>query len=105
MWFDQQERKQFLTSLGWQVSGNISGIRPFGARLVGIRFEGGEQRHRGRVRWAEASRSRRKPDNSWALFNLGASTDVGNVAVLAGSATAGTAGNYWAVTLGLRAPL
>lgn len=109
MWFDQQERKQFLTSLGWQVSGNVSGWRPFG-----------------RVSWEYDSKANQRdvtasvygmggsfsvpaynPDNSWALFNLGVSTDVGKVTVsLYGEATAGkSSGDNWAVTLGVRAPL
>ncbi len=48
-----------------------------------------------------------KPDNSYALFNLGASTEFGGVTgFVAGSATAGrTDGNYWAVTVGVRMPL
>ena len=45
-----------------------------------------------------------KPDNSYALFNLGASTEFGGVTgFIAGSATARRGdGNYWAITVGLR---
>ena len=48
-----------------------------------------------------------KPDNSYALFNLGASTEFGGVTgFLTGSGTAGRGdGNYWGVTVGLRLPL
>ena len=48
-----------------------------------------------------------KPDNSYALFSLGASTEIGKVTgFIAGSATASRAdANYWAVTVGLRLPL
>ena len=48
-----------------------------------------------------------KPDNSYALFNAGASADLGGVTgYVTGSGTAGRGdGNYWAVTVGLRLPI
>ena len=48
-----------------------------------------------------------KPDNSWGLFNLGASTEFGKVTgYVTGSATAGKGdGDYYAITVGLRVPL
>jgi len=109
MWFNQQERKQFLTSLGWQVSGNVNGIRPFGRVSWEYDSKADERSVTASVVGMGGSFSlpAYKPDNSWALFNFGASTDVGKVAVsLYGTATAGkSSGDYWAVTLGIRAPL
>ena len=48
-----------------------------------------------------------KPDNNYALFNLGVSTDFGRITgYLSGSVTAGRSdGNYYAITVGIRAPL
>jgi hypothetical protein len=48
-----------------------------------------------------------KPDNSYALFNVGAAADFGGVTgYVSGSGTAARGdGNYWAVTVGLRMPL
>ena len=48
-----------------------------------------------------------KPDNSYALFNVGAAADFGGVTgYISGSGTAARGdGNYWAVTVGLRMPL
>jgi outer membrane lipase/esterase len=107
--YDRQERKYLLWSLGWQVTGNFGAIRPYA-----------------RATWEYDSKDQdrsvcassvtlgghyclptSKPDNSYALFNLGASTDFGGITgFIAGSATAGrTDGNYWAITIGLRAPL
>ena len=109
MAFDQQERKQFLTSLGWQVSGNVNGIRPFGRVSWEYDSKADERSVSASVVGMGGSFSlpAYQPDNSWALFNFGASTDVGKVAVyLYGTASAGKSdGDYWAVTLGLRAPL
>lgn len=109
MGFDQQERKQFLTSLGWQVSGNVAGFRPFGRVSWEYDSKADERNVTAGVYGMGGSFTlpAYKPDNSWALFNLGASTDVGKVAVsLYGTASAGKSdGDYWAVTLGVRAPL
>ena len=48
-----------------------------------------------------------KPDNSYALFNVGASADFGGVTgFITGSGTAARGdGNYYAITVGIRAPL
>jgi outer membrane lipase/esterase len=109
MGFDQQERKQLLTSLGWQVSGNVNGIRPFGRVSWEYDSKADERSVSAGVVGMGGSFSlpAYKPDNSWALFNFGASTDVGKIAVsLYGAASAGKSdGDYWAVTLGIRAPL
>ena len=109
MGFDQQERKQFLTSLGWQVSGNVNGWRPFGRASWEYDSKADERSVTASVSGMGGSFTMPayNPDNSWALFNLGVSTDVGNVAVsLYGAATAGkSSGDSWAVTLGVRAPL
>jgi outer membrane lipase/esterase len=107
--YDRQDRKYLLWSLGWQVTGTFGAIRPYA-----------------RATWEYDSKDQdrsvcassvtlgghyclptSKPDNSYALFNLGASTELGGITgFIAGSATAGrTDGNYWAITIGLRAPL
>jgi hypothetical protein len=48
-----------------------------------------------------------KPDNSYALFNVGAAADLGGVTgYISGSGTAARSdGNYWAITVGLRLPI
>jgi outer membrane lipase/esterase len=109
MLFNQQQRDSFITSLGWQASGQLGAIRPFGRvsweyegqadnRLVtaGVSGMGGS-----------FSMPAYKPDNNWALFNLGAATDFGKVTgYLTATATAGKSdGDYWAVTLGVKVPL
>ena len=107
--YDRQERKQLLWSLGWQVAGNIGSIRPY-ARATW------ELDSKDQDRSVSASSVNlggyysipvSKPDNSYALFSLGASTEFGGVTgFVAGSATAGRSdSNYWAVTVGLRMPL
>jgi outer membrane lipase/esterase len=109
MTFGQQERTSFVTSLGWQVAGQLGAVRPF-AR-ASWEYEGQADNRdvtasvygMGGVFSIPAY----KPDNSWGLFDLGVSTDFGKVTgYLTGSATAGKGdGDYYAVTVGLRVPL
>jgi outer membrane lipase/esterase len=107
--YDRQERKLLLWSLGWQVAGNIGAIRPYARATWEIdskdqdRCVGASSVTLGGYYCVPVA----KPDNSWALFSLGASTELGAVTgFIAGSATAGrTDGNYWAITVGLRTPL
>ena len=107
--YDEQTRKQLLWSLGWQVAGNIGAIRPYARATWEI-----DSKDQDRSIGASSvslgghySLPVAKPDNSYALFSLGASTDFGSVTgFIAGSATASRAdGNYWAITVGLRVPL
>jgi uncharacterized protein YhjY with autotransporter beta-barrel domain len=48
-----------------------------------------------------------KPDNNYAMFNLGTSADFGRITgFVYGTATAARSdSNYWAITVGIRAPL
>jgi len=107
--YDRQTRKQLLWSLGWQVAGNIGAIRPYGRATWEI-----DSKDQDRSIGASSvslggnySVPVAKPDNSYALFSLGASTEFGGVTgFIAGSATASRSdGNYWAITVGLRMPL
>ena len=91
--YGQQDSDQLLSSLGWQVAGNIGGVRPF-ARVTweydsheqGPHGDGASDHARRQLHRFPAS----KPDNNYALFNLGVSTDFGGVTgFIAGSATAG----------------
>jgi uncharacterized protein YhjY with autotransporter beta-barrel domain len=107
--YDRQERKLLLWTLGWQVTGKIGAIRPYARAAWEI-----DSKDQDRNVCASSVTLGgyycvpiQKPDNNWAIFNLGASTELGAVTgFIAGEATAGrTNGNYWAITVGLRAPL
>ena len=104
-----QTREQLLWSAGWQVAGSLGGVRPY-ARAT-WEYDSKDQN-----RYVNASSVTLggaysvpvvKPDSSYALFNLGASTEFGGVtAYVTGTGTAGRSdGNYWAVTIGIRTPL
>lgn len=107
--YGQQDRDALQTSLGWQVAANLGRIRPWG-----------------RVTWEyDADADDRtvsatpillggtyavgayRPDDSYLLFNAGASMDIGGAtAFLSGSATTSKGdGDYYAITLGVRVAL
>jgi len=107
--YGEQRPDQLLWSLGWQVTGTIAGIRPF-ARAS---WEYDSLNNNRSVSASSVtlggsySIPAPKPDNNYALFNLGASADFGGITgFVYGSATAGKGdGNYYAITVGIRAPL
>jgi outer membrane lipase/esterase len=109
MTFGQQERKSFVTSVGWQVSGNVGGIRPFARATWEYEGQSDERSVTASVYGMNGSFSMPayKPDSNWGLFNLGAATEFGKVTgFVTGSATAGKGdGDYYAITVGIRAPL
>jgi outer membrane lipase/esterase len=107
--YGQQSNEQLLWSLGYQVTGTWGGVRPW-ARATW------EYDSLDKDRNVTASSNTlggwytipaAKPDNSYALFNVGAATDFGGVTgYISGSGTAARGdGNYWAITVGLRMPL
>jgi len=107
--YGQQDNDQMLWSAGWQIAGKFGGIRPF-ARVTW------EYDSQDNDRTVTASSNTLggsysipafKPDNSYALFNLGAAADFGGVTgYISGSGTAARSdGNYWAITVGLRMPI
>jgi outer membrane lipase/esterase len=107
--YGAQDREQLLWSLGWQVAGNIGNVRPF-ARVT-WEYDSLDQTPSVTASSVSMGGSYTipgaKPDNSYALFNVGASADFGGVTgFLTGSGTAGRGnGDYWAVTVGLRMPI
>jgi outer membrane lipase/esterase len=107
--YDQQEREQLLWSLGWQAAGRVGNVRPF-ARVTWEYDSMDDDRSvtaSSVTLGGSYSVPAAKPDNSYALFNLGASADFGGVSgFVTGSATAARGdADYWAITVGLRAPL
>jgi outer membrane lipase/esterase len=107
--YDQQQTEQLLWSVGWQVAGNIGGVRPFARATWQY-----DSLDKDRTITASSvtlggsySIPAPKPDNDYVLFNLGASADFGGVTgYIMGSATAARGdANYYAITVGIRAPL
>jgi len=107
--YGAQDQDQLVWSVGWQVAGSIGSVRPF-ARATW------EYDSLAKDRSVTASSVSlggsysipvAKPDNNYALFNLGASMDFGGVTgYLMGSGTAGRSdGNNWGITVGIRAPI
>ncbi len=107
--YGAQDREQLLWSAGWQVAGNIGSVRPF-ARVT-WEYDSMDQTPSVTATPVSLGGSYTipgaKPDNSYALFNIGASADFGGVTgFITGSGTAARGdGNYYAITVGIRAPL
>ncbi len=107
--YGQQDNEQLLWSLGWQVAGTFGGIRPW-ARAT-WEYDSLDKDRTVSAQSATLggwySIPAPKPDNNYALFNVGAAADLGGVTgYISGSGTAAKGdGNYWAVTVGLRMPI
>ena len=109
LYYGEQRPDQLLWSLGWQATGNIGGVRPFARAAWEYESLNNDRSVSASSVTLGGSYSipAPKPDNNYALFNLGASADFGGITgFLYGSATAGKGdGNYYAITVGIRAPL
>jgi outer membrane lipase/esterase len=109
MSFDDQKLHPFSSSLGWQAAGVFGALRPFGRVSWEHRDDNSRSIRAGVVSMPGTFALPAFPlDKNYALFQLGASADLGSgiSGFLGVSATAGnSSGNYQAVTVGVRAPL
>jgi outer membrane lipase/esterase len=107
--YGEQERKSFISTLGWQVAGQIGNVRPF-ARIA-WEFESKDDERFVSAALVGFNGSYSvpviKPDDNYVRYVLGASADFGRVTgYLVGSATSSRSdGNGYGITLGLRVPL
>ena len=111
MSFGHQQRESLASSLGWQASGAFGWVRPFARVTWEKEYDNGERTVRaglvstGGIGFGLPAL---RPDDSYALFGIGASADLGNRLVGFASINATAAkddGNYQAVTVGVRLPL
>jgi outer membrane lipase/esterase len=110
MTFDSQTRNSSAVSLGWQASGTIGTLHPFGRVTWERDFDNDDRSVRAGLVSMPGTFAIPvfQTDNSYALFNIGVSADLGSklVGFIGVSATAGKDdGNYQAVTVGLRMPM
>jgi len=107
--YGEQERKSFISTLGWQGSTQIGIFRPF-ARLA-WEWEGKDD-----SRFVSAtpvalsgtySIPTIKPDSNWGRYLLGVSVDMGRGAFfLTGEGTSSRdSGNTYGITVGIRMPI
>lgn len=109
MSFDEQKRKSSVATVGWQASGRLGSVRPFG-RVTWEYEMDNDERSVGAATLGmndKFSIPAYKPDKDYVQFNLGAATDIGRVTVyLNGSATTGKSdGDSYAITAGVRLPM
>jgi outer membrane lipase/esterase len=107
--FNQQNNDALLSSLGWQVSGNLSGFRPFARATWEYNFKDDIRQVGARPVGSNGYYTVPgfQQDDNWWLFDLGVTRDFGKVTgFISGNASAGKGdGDFWAVTVGLRVPL
>jgi outer membrane lipase/esterase len=110
MSFGQQQRESLASSLGWQASGTFGSLRPFARLTWEKEYDNGERTVRaglvstGGIGFGLPAL---RPDDSYLLFGIGASADLGNRLVGFASINATAAkddGNYQAITVGVRLP-
>lgn len=111
MAFGYQQRDALVSSLGWQASGTLGWLRPF-ARVTWEKDYKNDERT---VRAGLVSTGgvgfglpALKPDDSYVLFSVGGSADLGNRLVGFAAINANASkddGNYQSITVGVRLPL
>jgi outer membrane lipase/esterase len=107
--YGEQKRKSFITSLGWQATGQLGSVRPFGR--VTWEFENKDD-----DRTVSAtpvgfngtySMPVIKPDDNYIRYLVGLASDFGKfTGYITGSGTSSRGdGNAYSVTVGVRVPL
>ena len=107
--YGEQKRKSFITSLGWQATGQLGSVRPF-ARVT-WEFESKDD-----DRMVSAtpvgfngtySMPVIKPDDNYIRYLVGLASDFGKfTGYITGSGTSSRGdGNAYAFTIGVRVPL
>lgn len=110
MTFGHQKLESLSSSLGWQASGWFGRVRPFGRVTWEKEYKNDDRTVSAGLVSLPGTFTLPvlKPDDSYALFAIGLSTELAPrlAAFLNVNATAGKSdGNYQAVTVGLRMPL
>jgi outer membrane lipase/esterase len=107
--YGEQERKSFVTSLGWQVSGRIANVRPFARVAWALESEDDDRFVSASAIGLSGTYSVPviKPDSNYVQYLVGAAADFGRVTgYVTGAATSGRSdGNGYGVTVGIRVPL
>ena len=107
--YGQQERDSLITSLGWQVTGQLGMVRPF-ARITWENESRNDQRSVSATPVGlngTYSVPGLKPDSNWLHYLIGASADFGGVTgFITGTGTSSKSdGNGYGVTVGIRVPI
>jgi outer membrane lipase/esterase len=109
LFYDQQQRKSSIVSLGWQASGRIANVRPYAKLTWEYEMEDDQRMVSAGIYGTNGRFSipGYQPDNNWVQFSVGAAADFGKVTgYISGSGTASKSdGDGYAFTVGLRIPM
>ncbi len=107
--FGDQKRKSLITSLGWQASGQLGMVRPFGRITWEFESKDDERSVSATPVALNGTYSMPvgKPDDNYLRYLVGAGMDFGRMTgYVTGSGTSSRDnGNGYAVTVGVRVPL
>lgn len=107
--YGQQKRESLQTSVGWQVAGNVGGVRPYGRVTWEYDAKADDRSVSATpvLLGGQYTVGAYRPDDNYVLFTAGASMEFGRVTgYVSGSATASKGdGDSYAITLGVRIPL
>jgi outer membrane lipase/esterase len=107
--FGDQKRKSLITSLGWQLSGQLGTVRPFGRVTWEFESKDDDRSVRATPIGLNTTYSMPvgKPDDSFVRYLVGAAMDFGRLTgYVTGAGTSGRDnGNGYAITVGVRVPL
>jgi outer membrane lipase/esterase len=107
--FGEQKRESFITSLGWQATGQLGSVRPFARVTWEFESKDSDRSVSATPNGMNGTYSMPvvKPDDNFLRYVVGVSSDFGRVTgFITGSGTSGRGdGNGYAVTVGVRVPI
>jgi outer membrane lipase/esterase len=107
--YGKQDRKSFVTSAGWQATGQLGAVRPFGRITWEFESKDDERQVTATPLGFNTSYSMPviKPDDNYVRYLIGGAMDFARVTgyVTAEGTSGRSDGNGYAVTVGLRVPL
>jgi len=107
--YDEQSRKSLVTSAGWQATGQLGMVRPFGRITWEFESKNDERQVTATPLGGPVSYSMPalKPDDNYVRYLVGVASDFGRVTgyVSAEGTSSRSEGNGYAITVGVRVPL
>jgi len=107
--YDEQSRRALVTSAGWQATGQLGMVRPFGRITWEFESKNDERQVTATPLGGPVSYSMPalKPDDNYVRYLVGVASDFGRVTgyVSAEGTSSRSEGNGYAITVGVRVPL
>ena len=106
--YGEQKRRSLISSLGWQVAGQLGAVRPFGRITWDFESQDDERSVRATPVGLNTSYTMTlgKPDDSYVRYLIGGAMDFSRVTgyITAEGTSGRDTGNGYAITVGVRVP-